>query len=111
MHDGAQAMVFSKDPDADRAFARDLLGLSCSEAGGGWLLFSLPPGQSGMDEFGGDDCHQLYLRCRDLDQAIAALLARGIDPGPVREAGGCRYVSIGLPGGGRVQLYEDNGEL
>ena len=105
MHDGGQVMVFSKDPEADRAFARDLLGLSCVDAGGGWLLISLPPGESGMDEYGGDDTHQLYLRCRDLDQAMAALSARGIGPGPVSQADWGRSVSVSLPGGGMIRLH------
>jgi hypothetical protein len=106
MHEGAQVMVFSTDPEADRTFARDLLGLSCLDAGGGWLAFALPPGQSGVDEFGNDASHQLYLRCRDLDQAIAALAARGIDFGPISDADWGRAVSVELPGGGMVRLHE-----
>jgi len=105
MIEGAQALVFSTDPDADRAFARDLFGLSCADAGGGWLAFALPPGQSGIDESGTDDGHQLYLECRDLDQAIAVLAQKGVEPGPLTEESWGRWFSVAMPGGGRVRLH------
>jgi hypothetical protein len=106
MTQGARVMVFSTDPEADRAFARDLLGLSCADAGGGWLVVALPPGQSAIDEFGNDDSHQLYLECRDLDRAVAAVARQGVEPGPVAEESWGRWVSVAMPGGGRVRLHE-----
>jgi hypothetical protein len=109
MTDGAKVMLFSTDPASDRAFVRDLLGLSCMDAGGGWLVFALPAGQSGIDEYANDDSHQLYLHCRDLDQAIAVMAQRGDEPGPVTEESWGRWVSITLPGGGKVRLHESGG--
>jgi len=97
------AMVFSNDPDSDIAFARDVFQIACAPAGGGWLLFTLPPGQSGLDPTGRDDAHQLFLVCRDLDQATATLAARGI---AVHDIEGHRAVSVALPGGGRIRLDE-----
>jgi len=99
-------MLFSSDPEADLAFARDLFGLAGAEAGGGWLVIALPPGQSGMDDFGGDDAHQLYLECRDLDRAIAALAERGVEVGSATEESWGRWVSVAVPGGGRIRLHE-----
>ena len=99
-------MVFSNNPEADRTFARELFGLVTMDAGGGWLLFILPPGQSGIDPFGCDDAHQLYLECRDLDQAIAAISERGIEANLISAAGGRRFVSLALPGGGLIRLHE-----
>jgi hypothetical protein len=102
MSDSVGAMLFSRDPEADTALLRDVFGLACTPAGGGWLLVALPPGQSGLDPSGEDDAHQLYLTCRDLDQAIAALAARGRD---ARDTGdGVRAVSVALPGGARIRL-------
>ena len=109
MNDGPRVMLFSADPRADLAFALDLFGLSGAEAGGGWLVFALPPGQSGLDDFGSDDSHQLYLQCRDLDQAIAATAQRGAGVGVVAEEDWGRWVSVALPGGGRVRLHEVKG--
>ncbi len=32
---GAQVMIFSRDPEADREFLRDVLEISCIDSGGG----------------------------------------------------------------------------
>ena len=42
---GVHALVFSKDAEAVRAFFRDVLGLASVDAGGGWLIFALPPAE------------------------------------------------------------------
>jgi hypothetical protein len=104
MSDAVQAMVHSRDPDSDIAFAREIFGLDCAPAGGGWLLFTLPPGQSGLDPTGEDDSHQLYLTCRDLHQATRALAERGVAALDIGD--GRRAVSVPLPGGGRIRLDE-----
>jgi hypothetical protein len=44
---GAHAMIFSEDPEADRAFLRDVLQLPHIDSGGGWLIFKLPPAELG----------------------------------------------------------------
>ena len=40
---GAHAILYSSDAEADRAFLADVLGLPHVDAGGGWLIFRLPP--------------------------------------------------------------------
>ena len=42
---GAHLVVFSKDADADRTFLATILGLDSVDAGGGWLIFRLPPAE------------------------------------------------------------------
>jgi len=42
---GVHAIVFSTDADAVRAFFRDTLGFASVDAGGGWLIFRLPPAE------------------------------------------------------------------
>ena len=42
---GAHVIVYSRDADADRAFFRDVLEYPHVDAGGGWLIFKLPPGE------------------------------------------------------------------
>ena len=37
------AIVFSPEAEKVRAFFKDVLGLSSADAGGGWLIFALPP--------------------------------------------------------------------
>ena len=43
---GAHVVVFSADPDADRQFFRDVLKYPNVDAGGGWLIFKLPPAET-----------------------------------------------------------------
>jgi hypothetical protein len=40
---GADAIIFSPDAEGVRAFLRDVLGFRSVDAGGGWLIFALPP--------------------------------------------------------------------
>jgi catechol 2,3-dioxygenase-like lactoylglutathione lyase family enzyme len=46
MISGAHVVVYSKDAEADRAFFRDVLGFKSVDAGHGWLIFALPPGEA-----------------------------------------------------------------
>ncbi|WP_327418956.1 VOC family protein [Streptomyces sp. NBC_01233] len=43
MISGAHVILYSPDAEADRAFLRDVLGFPGVDAGGGWLIFKLPP--------------------------------------------------------------------
>ena len=45
---GAHWLLYSKDPEADRAFFRDVLGFPAVDAGGGWLILGLPPAELGV---------------------------------------------------------------
>ena len=42
---GAHSIIYSKRPEADRAFFDEILGLPSVDAGGGWLIFGLPPSE------------------------------------------------------------------
>ena len=42
---GTHVIVYSRDADADRAFFRDVLNYPHVDAGGGWLIFKLPPAE------------------------------------------------------------------
>jgi len=43
---GAHLLLYSHDPDADRAFFRDVLGFRSVDAGHGWLVFQTAAGGS-----------------------------------------------------------------
>ena len=45
MINGAHAIIYSHDPEADRTFFKEVLGLHHVDAGGGWLIFALPPAE------------------------------------------------------------------
>ena len=63
---GAHLILFSTDADADRAFLSTVLDLDSVDAGGGWLIFKLPPAEAAVhpDETPGAG---LYLMCDDLE--------------------------------------------
>src|SRR4051794_36738058 len=46
MVNGAHVLVNSTNPEADRAFFRDVLQFASVDAGGGWLIFALPPAEA-----------------------------------------------------------------
>ena len=43
MIDGVHTILYAADADAARAFFRDVLEMGSVDAGGGWLIFALPP--------------------------------------------------------------------
>src|ERR1700749_2490276 len=45
---GAHVLFYSKDPESDRAFFRDVLGFRSFDVGGGWLIFALPPAEAAL---------------------------------------------------------------
>jgi predicted enzyme related to lactoylglutathione lyase len=104
---GAHAIVYSEDADADRAFFRDVLGYPSADAGGGWLIFALPPAELAVHPTTTGGSHELYLMCDDIDATVAELTERGVEfTQPVSDQGFGRLTAIRLPGGGELGLYE-----
>jgi catechol 2,3-dioxygenase-like lactoylglutathione lyase family enzyme len=104
---GAHVILYSSDAEADRAFLQDLLGRGQVDAGGGWLILQLPPGEIAVHPAETSGAVELYLVCDDVDATVAELGGRGVTfDGPVTDQGWGRLTTIRLPGGGRVGLYE-----
>ena len=110
MISGAHVMIFTRDEDADRAFLRDVLEIPCVDAGGGWLIYKLPPTELGVHGGPDNDHHQLYLMCDNLDEAITSLKLKGAQCSEPFPASWGRATSIKLPGGGKLGLYEPRHE-
>src|SRR5437667_12355466 len=83
---GAHVIVSSKDATADRAFLREVLGLSSVDAGHGWLIFALPPAEVAVHPAEEAGTHELYFMCDDLKAEMAALLEKGIRCSEVQDA-------------------------
>ena len=104
---GAHAIIYSRDPEADRVFFRDVLGLPFVDAGGGWFIFALPPAEVAVhpDESGGR--HELYLLCEDIDRTVADLESREVHiERPIHDHDWGRIAMISLPGGGELGIYQ-----
>jgi catechol 2,3-dioxygenase-like lactoylglutathione lyase family enzyme len=106
MISGAHVMIFTQDEAADRAFLREMLEIPCIDAGGGWLIFKLPPTELGVHGHERNDVHQLYLICDDLDAEMARLAENGVHCSEATTASWGRATNVPLPGGGKIGLYE-----
>ena len=104
---GVHALVFSKDAEAVRAFFGDVLGLPSVDAGGGWLIFALPPAELAAHPAEQSGAHELYLMCDDIAATVEELKAKGVEfATPVTEQGFGLMTRLKLPGGGELGLYE-----
>ena len=104
---GAHSIIYSADADGVRAFFRDVLELPSVDAGGGWLIFALPPGEVAAHPTDGPARHALYLMCDDIGATVEALGAKGVEfTGPIAEERWGLVTAIKLPGGGELGLYE-----
>jgi catechol 2,3-dioxygenase-like lactoylglutathione lyase family enzyme len=104
---GAHVILYTADPEADRAFLRDVLGLAHVDSGGGWLIFQLPPAEVAVHPAETSGAVELYLICDDIDATVADLGERGVEvEGGVSDQGWGRLATIRLPGGGRLGIYE-----
>ena len=107
MINGAHIVVYSRDVDADRDFFRDVLHYPNVDAGGGWLIFKLPPAEIALHPTGGPESHELFLMCDDVEATIAELTAEGVEfTQPITEERWGRLTRFRLPGGGEVGMYE-----
>jgi len=105
MINGAHVIVYSKDPEADRAFFRDVFEFPAVDAGQGWLIFALPPAEAAFHPSDKNDLHELYFMCDDLKATMESLKGKKVKCGPVQEVRWGSLTTISLPGGGKIGLY------
>lgn len=122
MINGGHVILYSSDAEADRAFFRDVLGYRHVDAGGGWLIFELPPAEIAVHPAedpgpgpgpgpGSGAAHEFYFMCDDVEATVAELTAKGVEfTQPVTDAGWGRLTRFRLPGGGDVGMYEPRHE-
>lgn len=113
---GAHVLLYSKDPEADRTFFRDVLSFRSVDAGGGWLIFALPPAElalhPSMDNFVQAHAeHQLlgailYLMCDDLDGVVKTLKSKNVSCTEIETAEWGIKTTVKLPSGGEIGLYQ-----
>ena len=106
MLNGAHAIIYSKDPDADRAFLRDVLKLPHVDVGEGWLIFGLPPAEVAVHPGEQNDKQELYFMCDDIEAFVAAMAEHQIDCQPVENLGWGLLSRLTLPGGGLLGVYQ-----
>jgi catechol 2,3-dioxygenase-like lactoylglutathione lyase family enzyme len=103
---GAHTILYSTNPDADRAFFRDVLGLAHVDVGHGWLIFGLPPSEVAVHPSEKNNVHELYLMCDDVNAFVSEMAVRQIACSPVQDQGWGLLTSLTLPGGGKIGVYQ-----
>jgi catechol 2,3-dioxygenase-like lactoylglutathione lyase family enzyme len=106
MISGAHVIVYSKNAEADRTFFRDVLDFKYVDAGHGWLIFALPPGEAAVHPSDESGSHELYFMCEDLKAEMASLAKKGVKCSKVQEPRWGSITKMRLPGGGEVGLYQ-----
>jgi catechol 2,3-dioxygenase-like lactoylglutathione lyase family enzyme len=105
---GAHAIVFGEDAEAARAFFDEVLELRSVDAGGGWLIFALPPAELACHPAETESGrYDLYLMCDDLEATMTDLRAKGVEfVAPVSDERWGRVTRLRVPGAGTIGLYE-----
>ena len=104
---GMHAIVFSPDAEKVRAFFAEVLDMPSVDAGGGWLIFALPPAELAVHPADGDARHELYLMCDDIHATLTELRAKGVDIArEVSDQGWGLLAAIRLPDGGEIAIYQ-----
>jgi hypothetical protein len=111
-------LIYSDDPEATRAFLRDVLERPCveEEAVPGWLIF-----KTGPSELGVHPTHQVYegktydyprhhsisLMCDDIEATKAELEGRGAEcAAAIEDENFGRTLMLKVPGADDIMLYE-----
>src|SRR6266498_2537737 len=103
---GSHSIIYSKNPEADRAFLRDVIELTHVDVGHGWLIFGLPPSEVAVHPAEKNGDHALYLMCDDIEAFVAEMKTHGIACGPVQNQGWGLLTQLTLPGGGGLGVYQ-----
>ena len=106
MINGAHSVLYSTNPEADRAFFRDVLGLTHVDVGGGWLIFGLPPSELAVHPSEKNSVHELFLMCDDVDAFVGEMKKRGIACAAIQQQPWGRLTQLTLPGGGTLGVYQ-----
>jgi hypothetical protein len=102
----AHVILYSRDPQADRDFLRDVLRTPSADAGGGWMIYALPPAEIAVHPGEENGKHELYLMCEDIHAFVTEMTNRGVPHSPVEEQRWGSLTHITLPGGGQLGVYQ-----
>jgi len=107
---GAHTIIYSTDPDLDRAFLRDVLKIPYVEVGSGWLIFELPPGEVAVHPADNNSIHELYFMCDDIHTLREELSGQNVPCTEIEKFSWGQLIRITLPGGGSLGIYQPQRE-
>ncbi len=107
---GVHTVIYANDATAARSFFKDILGFPSVDAGDGWLIIALPPGELAAHPTGKpaeDGRPELYLMCDDVHKTVGELERRGVEfTQPVLDQGWGLLTRLRVPGAGEIGLYQ-----
>jgi catechol 2,3-dioxygenase-like lactoylglutathione lyase family enzyme len=113
---GAHVLLYSRDPEADRTFFRDILQLKNVDVGGGWLIFALPPSEIAVHPSDGSFAQKhgdhallgalVYLMCDDVRETVNSLRMKNVVCGALDQEPWGIKTTVRLPSGGEIGLYQ-----
>ncbi len=103
---GGHSILYSKDADADRQFLKEVFGFPSVDAGGGWLIFGLPPSELAVHPSSRNSHFEFYLMSDNIKALTSDLRKKGIRCSPIQVHSWGLLTRISLPGGGKLQAYE-----
>ena len=106
MISGAHTILYSTNPDADRAFLRDVLGLPHVDVGHGWLIFGLPPAEIAVHPAEANGRQEVYFMVDDVNAFVDEMKGRGIACATPKDQGWGVLTELTLPGGGTIGVYQ-----
>jgi hypothetical protein len=107
---GGHVVIYSTNPEADRAILRDILKLTHVDVGGGWLIFGLPPAEVAVHHSDKNDVHSFYLMCDDVESFIQEMKKHNIATSSIQDERWGLLTYLFLPGGGKLGIYEPRHE-
>jgi len=103
---GAHFIIYSSNPEKDRAFIRDVLNFPYIDAGEGWLIFGLPPAEMAIHPSNRNNLQEFYLMCDDVNKLIDQMKALKVKCSKVQHLRWGLLTKLKLPGGGDLRIYQ-----
>lgn len=103
---GTHTILYSSNPEADRAFLLNVLHLTHVDVGHGWLIFGLPPSEIAIHPAKTNSPTEFYLLCDNIQRFIQQMAEANIHCDPVQNQQWGYLTYLTLPGGGKLGVYE-----
>ena len=103
---GAHFIIYSTNPEKDRAFIRDVLKFPYIDAGEGWLIFGLPPAEVAIHPSNENGLQEFYLMCDDIGELVDQMKILKVKCSKVQQLRWGLLTKLTLPGGGHLGIYQ-----
>ncbi len=106
MFKGSHMVIFSADPEADRALFKTLFPENPIDAHEGWMIYKMPPAEIAVHPIHGPIRHELHMMCDRIEETCKALEGLGFECDPVEDLGYGLVSGFTLPGGAKLGFYQ-----